>query len=69
MALRVGQPVPDHSMQAYVRGERSPSEFDLSSHRGKWVVLFFYPRDFTLSARPSWRRSRSATTTSSASEP
>jgi peroxiredoxin 2/4 len=47
MALRVGQPVPDHSLQAYVRGERSPSEFDLSSHRGKWVVLFFYPRDFT----------------------
>jgi alkyl hydroperoxide reductase subunit AhpC len=47
MALRVGQPVPDHSVQAYVRGQSSPSEFDLSSHRGKWVVLFFYPRDFT----------------------
>ena len=47
MALRVGQPVPDHSVQAYVRGEGSPSEFDLSNHRGKWVVLFFYPRDFT----------------------
>ena len=47
MALRVGQPVPDHSVQAYIRGEGSPSEFDLSSHRGKWVVLFFYPRDFT----------------------
>jgi alkyl hydroperoxide reductase subunit AhpC len=47
MSIRVGEPVPDHSVQAYVRGERSPSEFDLSSHRGKWVVLFFYPRDFT----------------------
>ena len=47
MALRVGQPVPDHSVQAYVRGERGPSEFSLSSHRGRWVVLFFYPRDFT----------------------
>jgi alkyl hydroperoxide reductase subunit AhpC len=47
MALRVGQPVPDHSVQAYVRGERAPSEFALSSHRGRWVVLFFYPRDFT----------------------
>ena len=47
MSIRVGEPVPDHSMQAYVRGESSPSEFDLSSHRGKWVVLFFYPRDFT----------------------
>jgi peroxiredoxin (alkyl hydroperoxide reductase subunit C) len=47
MSIRVGESVPDHSVQAYVRGERSPSEFDLSSHRGKWVVLFFYPRDFT----------------------
>jgi alkyl hydroperoxide reductase subunit AhpC len=47
MALRVGEPVPEQSLQAYVRGERAPSEFSLSSHRGRWVVLFFYPRDFT----------------------
>jgi peroxiredoxin (alkyl hydroperoxide reductase subunit C) len=47
MASRVGQPVPDHSVQAYVRGESAPSEFSLSDHRGRWVVLFFYPRDFT----------------------
>jgi alkyl hydroperoxide reductase subunit AhpC len=47
MALRVGEPVPEHSVQAYVRGERAPTEFSLSSHRGRWVVLFFYPRDFT----------------------
>jgi peroxiredoxin (alkyl hydroperoxide reductase subunit C) len=47
MSIRVGEAVPDHSVQAYVRGEGSPSEFDLSSHRGKWIVLFFYPRDFT----------------------
>jgi alkyl hydroperoxide reductase subunit AhpC len=47
MSIRVGESVPDHSVQAYVRGEGSPTEFELSSHRGKWVVLFFYPRDFT----------------------
>jgi peroxiredoxin 2/4 len=47
MPLRVGQPIPDQSVQAYVRGAGSPCEFELSSHRGKWVVLFFYPRDFT----------------------
>ena len=47
MALRVGQSIPDHNLQAYVRGERSPSEFALSDHRGSWLVLFFYPRDFT----------------------
>jgi alkyl hydroperoxide reductase subunit AhpC len=47
MSIRVGEPVPDHAVQAYVRGKGSPSEFELSSHRGRWVVLFFYPRDFT----------------------
>ena len=47
MSLRVGQPVSDHSLQAYVRGEPAPIVFDLSSHRGSWVVLFFYPGDFT----------------------
>jgi len=47
MSIRIGEPVPDHSVHAYVRGEGSASEFDLSSHRGKWIVLFFYPRDFT----------------------
>jgi peroxiredoxin 2/4 len=30
-----------------MRGEPAPILFDLSSHRGKWVVLFFYPGDFT----------------------
>ena len=47
MSLRVGQPVPDHGLQAYVRGAPAPIVFDLSSHRGSWVVLFFYPGDFT----------------------
>jgi peroxiredoxin 2/4 len=46
--LTVGQPVPDHSVQAYVRGEPAPIVFDLSSHRGHWIVLLFYPGDFTL---------------------
>ena len=47
MAIRVGQPVSDHSVQAYVRGEPAPIVFELSRHRGSWVVLFFYPGDFT----------------------
>jgi peroxiredoxin (alkyl hydroperoxide reductase subunit C) len=47
MTVRVGEPVPDQRVQAYVRGERAPSEFSLLSNRGRWVVLFFYPRDFT----------------------
>jgi peroxiredoxin (alkyl hydroperoxide reductase subunit C) len=48
VAVRVGRPVPDHEVVAYVRGEPAPIVFDLASHRGRWVVLFFYPGDFTL---------------------
>jgi peroxiredoxin 2/4 len=48
MGVRIGRPVPDHNVQAYLRGERAPIVFDLSSHVGSWVVLFFYPGDFTL---------------------
>jgi alkyl hydroperoxide reductase subunit AhpC len=34
-------------VQAYVREEAAPSVFSLSSHRGSWIILLFYPRDFT----------------------
>ncbi|MDP9472282.1 MAG: peroxiredoxin [Chloroflexota bacterium] len=47
MAVRVGQPAPDLTVAAYVRGEPQPGQLRLSSLRGQWVVLFFYPRDFT----------------------
>ncbi len=47
MSIRVGQPVPDLVMQAYVRGEEEPRQINLTDLRGQWVVLFFYPRDFT----------------------
>jgi alkyl hydroperoxide reductase subunit AhpC len=47
MTIRVGEPAPDHRVEAYERGERATTSFSLSDHRGKWVVLFFYPRDFT----------------------
>jgi peroxiredoxin (alkyl hydroperoxide reductase subunit C) len=47
VAVSVGGSIPDHQVQAYVRGEPAPIVFDLSSHRGSWVVLFFYPGDFT----------------------
>jgi alkyl hydroperoxide reductase subunit AhpC len=47
MTVRVGEPAPDHRVEAYERGQRSPTSFSLSDHRGRWLVLFFYPRDFT----------------------
>jgi peroxiredoxin 2/4 len=47
MTIHIGQPAPDHHVEAYEHGQRSPTSFSLSDHRGRWLVLFFYPRDFT----------------------
>ncbi|MBK8189645.1 MAG: peroxiredoxin [Vampirovibrionales bacterium] len=45
MAPQIGKPAPEFTTQAYVNGEIK--ELSLSQYRGKWVVLFFYPLDFT----------------------
>lgn len=42
----VGRSAPDISGQAYIGGEIK--NFSLKELRGKWVVAFFYPLDFTL---------------------
>lgn len=42
---RVGEPAPDFEAIAYYQGDFQT--FKLSDYRGKWVVLFFYPADFT----------------------
>ncbi|HUP01122.1 MAG TPA: redoxin domain-containing protein [Gemmatimonadota bacterium] len=47
MAVRVGKPAPDLACEYWMRGAQGPKRMSLSEHRGKWVVLFFYPRDFT----------------------
>jgi len=45
MTIKIGQQVPDFVSEAYQAGEFK--KFKLSEHKGKWVVLFFYPLDFT----------------------
>ena len=45
--LQVGRPVPDAKVDAYVRGERAAKRLSLSDFHNRWLVLFFYPRDFT----------------------
>jgi len=45
MSLRVGQEAPDFSATAVY--DQEFKEITLSDLRGKWVVLFFYPLDFT----------------------
>lgn len=47
MSMRIGMPAPDFATDAYVPGEPEPRSVSLSDVRGNWVVLFFYPRDFT----------------------
>lgn len=42
----IGQPAPDFSgLTAYHKGEFT--KVSLEDYKGSWLVLFFYPRDFT----------------------
>ena len=43
--IKVGQKAPDFVAPAYHKGEFI--EVKLSDYLGKWVVLCFYPGDFT----------------------
>jgi peroxiredoxin (alkyl hydroperoxide reductase subunit C) len=45
MTARVGQKAPDFTAPAYYRGSFGPVK--LSDFAGKWVLLCFYPGDFT----------------------
>lgn len=47
MAIQVGERAPHYAVEAYVRGTVGPQGVSLAGERGRWVVLFFYPRDFT----------------------
>src|SRR5437879_8921665 len=43
--LRVGDKAPDLTVQGVLHGETA--DYSLSAYKGKWLVLFFYPADFT----------------------
>jgi len=45
MTARVGQKAPDFTAPAYYRG--GFTNVKLSDYLGKWVMLCFYPGDFT----------------------
>lgn len=42
---QVGKPAPDFEAAAYIGG--GFKNIQLSKYKGKWVVLCFYPGDFT----------------------
>ncbi|MCD6548591.1 MAG: redoxin domain-containing protein [Thermodesulfobacterium sp.] len=45
MLAQIGKPAPDFEANAFVNG--SFKSIKLSDYKGKWVVLCFYPGDFT----------------------
>ena len=45
MTARVGQKAPDFTAPSYYKGSFSPVK--LSDFAGKWVLVCFYPGDFT----------------------
>ena len=47
MSVLVGKKAPDFNAQAVVNGAEIISDFTLSQFKGKYVILFFYPKDFT----------------------
>ena len=45
MTARVGQKAPDFNAPAYYKG--GFTNVQLADHFGKWILLCFYPGDFT----------------------
>lgn len=46
--LKLSQPAPEFKIPSYQKKlEDNFKEVSLSDYKGKWLVLFFYPRDFT----------------------
>ena len=45
MLARVGKPAPDFELSAYHEG--GFRNIKLSDYKGKWIVICFYPGDFT----------------------
>ena len=45
--LYVGHPAPDFKLQGVIN-DGTVSEYRLSDYRGRWVVVFFYPLDFSI---------------------
>jgi len=43
--VKVGKPAPDFAAPGYY--DREFMNFNLSEYKGKWVLLCFYPGDFT----------------------
>ncbi len=45
MTVRVGQPAPEFQTKGYLQG--AIKTVSLGDYKGKWIMLYFYPGDFT----------------------
>ncbi len=45
MTVQVGKPAPDFETKAFAQGEIKSVK--LSDYKDSWVMLYFYPGDFT----------------------
>ncbi len=45
MTVKIGKPAPDFETSAFFNG--GFTNIKLSDYRGKWVIVCFYPGDFT----------------------
>ena len=43
--VSVGGKAPEFTLKGISRGQ--VADYNLDSYKGKWIVLFFYPADFT----------------------
>ena len=43
--LQIGKKAPEFEMEGYFNGEKK--KYSLKDFKGQWVLLFFYPLDFT----------------------
>lgn len=44
-ALQIGDKAPEFKVKGILKGQ--VADYSLAAYRGKWLVLFFYPADFT----------------------
>jgi peroxiredoxin (alkyl hydroperoxide reductase subunit C) len=47
MSVLVGRKAPSFTAQAVINGGEIVGDFSLDQFAGKYVMLFFYPKDFT----------------------
>ena len=66
MSVLVGRKAPDFDVAAVVNGSQFVDSCKLSDFRGKYVVLFFYPLDFTFVCLQSFMRFRKSLRSSAA---